>query len=60
MLQTCHSYFAHNLNRHLEFIKLIEMMETKGLRMFKNVKTRWISLTGASKEDYVEIHASTS
>jgi len=39
MLQTCHSYFAHNPNRHLEFIKLIEMMETKGLKIFKNVKT---------------------
>jgi hypothetical protein len=58
MLQTCHSYFAHNLNRHLEFIKLIEMMQIKGLRMFKNVKTRWISLTRVFKEDSVEIHAS--
>jgi hypothetical protein len=52
-LQTCHSYFAHNPNRHLEFIKLIEMMEIKRLKMFKNVKTQWVSFDGASKEDYV-------
>jgi hypothetical protein len=28
----------------LEFIKLNDMMETKGLKMLKNVKTQWISL----------------
>jgi hypothetical protein len=55
MLQTCHSYFAHNPNRHLEFTMLIEMMETKGLKMFKNVKTRWISLAGTFKEDFVSL-----
>jgi hypothetical protein len=50
LLQTCHSYFAHSPKRHLEFNKLIEMMETKGLKMFKNVKTLWISLLEPQKK----------
>jgi len=29
-IQTLHVYFAHSLKRHLEFSKLIEIMETKG------------------------------
>ncbi len=32
LLQSCHEYFAHSPKRHLEFIKLIDMMETKGLK----------------------------
>ncbi len=30
MLQTLHSYFAHSLKRHLEFIKLAKFMQIKG------------------------------
>jgi hypothetical protein len=44
LLQSSHAYFAHSPKWHLEFIKLIDMMETKGLKMFNNVKTQWISL----------------
>jgi hypothetical protein len=29
---------------HLEFTKLIELMETKGVKILKNVKTCWISM----------------
>jgi hypothetical protein len=36
--QSYHSYFVHSPNKHLEFTKLINMMETKGLKMFKKVK----------------------
>jgi hypothetical protein len=43
-LQSCHAYFAHSPKRHLEFTKLTDMMETKELKMFKNVKTCWILL----------------
>ncbi len=38
LLQSCHAYFAHNPKRYFEFTKLTDMMETKGLKMFKNVK----------------------
>jgi len=33
LLQTCHSYFAHGPNKHMEFTKLIDMMEIKGLKI---------------------------
>jgi hypothetical protein len=39
LLQSCHAYFAHSPKRHFEFTKLTNMMETKGLKMFKNIKT---------------------
>jgi hypothetical protein len=39
LLQSYHAYFAHSPKRHIEFIKLIDMMETKGFKMLKNVKT---------------------
>jgi hypothetical protein len=39
-----HSYFSHSPKRHLEFTKLAEIVETKGLKILNNVKTRWISL----------------
>jgi len=42
--QSCHVYFAHSLKMHLVFTKLIDLMETKGLKMLKNMKTQWISL----------------
>jgi hypothetical protein len=38
LLQSCHAYFVHSPKKHFEFIKLINMMETKGLKMLKNVK----------------------
>jgi hypothetical protein len=34
LLQNYHSYFVHSPNKHLEFTKLINMMETKGRKMF--------------------------
>jgi hypothetical protein len=50
LLQSCRAYFAHSLKWHLEFLKLIDMMETKGFEMFNNVKTRWISLLDLCKK----------
>jgi hypothetical protein len=44
LLQSCHAYFAHSPKRHLEFTKLISMMEIKWFKMLKNVETCWISL----------------
>ena len=44
LLKSSHAYFKHSPKRHLEFIKLAEVMETKGLKLLKNVKTRWVSL----------------
>jgi hypothetical protein len=44
LLQTLHAYFVHSPQRHLEFTKLAEIMETKGNKILCNVKTRWISM----------------
>ena len=44
MLQSLHAFFAHSPKRHLEFQKLAEVMHSKGLKILKNVKTRWISM----------------
>jgi hypothetical protein len=44
LCKSMHSYFSHSPKRHLEFTKLAEIMETEGLKIVNNVKTRWISL----------------
>jgi hypothetical protein len=44
LCKNIHSYFSHSPKRHLEFTKLAEIVETKGLKILNNVKTRWISL----------------
>ena len=44
LLKSSHAYFKHSPKRHLEFVKLVELMETKGLKLLKNVKIRWVSL----------------
>jgi hypothetical protein len=43
VLQASHSYFAHSSKKVAEFRTLAQLMETKGLKLLKNVKTHWIS-----------------
>jgi hypothetical protein len=49
LLQTLHNYFTHSAKRHLEYTKLVEMLEMKGNKILRNVKTRWISLLSLAK-----------
>jgi hypothetical protein len=44
LLKVAHSYFAYSPKKFAEFHSLAQTMETKGLKLFKNVPTRWISL----------------
>jgi len=44
LLRLTYNYFTHNPKKHNEFQELAQLMETKGLKMLKNVKTRWVSL----------------
>jgi hypothetical protein len=44
LLQSLHTYFARSPKRHLEFVKLAEVLETKGLKILRQVKTRWLSM----------------
>ena len=43
LLKSSHVYFKHSQKRHLEFIKLVELLETKGLKLLRSVKTKWVS-----------------
>jgi hypothetical protein len=44
LIQSLHSYFARSPKQHLEFVKLAEVLETKGLKILRQVKTRWLSM----------------
>jgi hypothetical protein len=44
LLQALHSYFTSSPKRHLEFTKLAEIVETRGLKILGNVRTCWISM----------------
>jgi hypothetical protein len=37
MLASLYSYFVHSIKQHLEFVKLVEVMQSKGLKILKNV-----------------------
>ncbi len=54
LLQCLYSYFAHSPKRHLEFIKITELMATKGNKILWNVKTRWILMLSLAKKIMVE------
>jgi hypothetical protein len=38
LLQISHFYFSHGPNKHMEFTKLTNMMEIKGLKMLQYMK----------------------
>lgn len=42
LLKTFLAYFKFSPKKHLEFVRLIELMETKGLKFLKNVKSCWV------------------
>jgi hypothetical protein len=42
MLQDLHGYFCKSPKKHMEFLKLAEVMDTKGLKILRDIKTRWI------------------
>jgi hypothetical protein len=37
-------YFSHSPKYHIEFTKLVELMEIKILKILHNVKTWWINI----------------
>ena len=44
LIKVMHAYFAHSSKKYIEFHYFALLMETKGLKLFKNVCTRWCSL----------------
>jgi regulator of sigma D len=49
-----HSYFSSSPKWYLEFNKLAEVVETSGLKILGNVKTRWILLLEPMKHVLLE------
>ncbi len=44
LLQSLSSYFSNSPQWHLEFTKLVKIVETRGLKILQNVKVHWISM----------------
>jgi hypothetical protein len=49
MLQSLYAFFAHNPKKFLEFSKLVKTLETKRLKLLRNVQTHWISMLSPLK-----------
>ncbi len=49
LLQCLYGYFNHSPKKHLEFTKLVEIMEIEGNKILWNIKTRWISMINLVK-----------
>jgi hypothetical protein len=39
-----YGYFSHSPKRHMEFQRFAQTLQTKGNKIFKNVKTKWMSM----------------
>jgi hypothetical protein len=49
LFQSMYSYFCRSNKQHAELQKLVDLMETKGNKMLRNVDTRWISMRSPAK-----------
>jgi len=49
-----YDYFSHSPKRHLEFQRLAQILEAKGNKILKNVKTKWMSVLDPLKRIMVE------
>jgi hypothetical protein len=54
LLQGMYVYFFHSPKRQLEHVKLVKILQTKGLKVLCNVKTWWISMLAPIKLVLVE------
>jgi hypothetical protein len=44
LLQSLYFYYSNSPKQHLEFTKLTEIVETRGLKILQNVKIQWINM----------------
>ncbi len=42
--------YKQSLKRHFEHPKLVEVIESKGLKFLKNIKMKWISILASFKQ----------
>jgi len=50
LFQSFYSFFFHNLRRHLEFLKLVNMMKVKRSKILWNVQTCWVNMLNSTKQ----------
>jgi hypothetical protein len=50
LLESLYAYFSHNPQRTQEFIGLVDIVETKGQWILKNIKTCWILMLLPTKK----------
>ncbi len=43
-LKALYEYFSSSPKHHLEFTKLVKIVKIEQLKVFQNVKTRWINM----------------
>jgi len=60
LCKLCHGYFAHSPKRQVEFRVLVQLLDTKGLKLLKNVSARWISLISPLRRLLSEYQSVTS
>jgi hypothetical protein len=51
-----YGYFNHSPKRHMQFQILAQTLETKGNKIIKNVKTRWMSILDPLKRIMAKHH----
>ena len=44
LCQSMYAHFSVSLEKHMEFQKLLDIVEIEGLNMLRNVRTCWISM----------------
>ena len=49
LLSALHTYFSKSPKKYLEFSKLAEIMETKGLKILKHCKALWVGMLAPLK-----------
>ncbi len=54
LFQSLYQYFYKSPKHHLEFTKLVDIMESKGLKLLRNVKARWDSMLSPTKQVMTE------
>jgi hypothetical protein len=54
LLVGMYNHFAHNPKQHLEFCKLSKILESKGNKLLKKIKTQWISMLSPCKRIFAE------
>jgi len=55
ILHNSYSFFVHIPKKLTKFQKLVDLFNTKGNKLFKNVKTRWINHF-SKKKKCIEYH----